>query len=249
MERARVFLDLETTGTNPLEDRIIEIAIVRFGLTDQSIPSRTTFGQLLNPGIPIPKQASDVHGITDEKIKNKPMFADIVSQVEFMLADADIYGYNSNKFDVPMLVNEFSRVGKYLDLSKTRLIDIQNIFKRQESRTLSYAYKFFTGKDHTDAHGALADVLATAEIFQKQKEMYADLIDFKDIDKLALYCNYDKPRVDISGHITLDTDGDYVLTFGKWKNTKLKEIPSSYLSWMVSSNFPLDTKTICKTFL
>lgn len=231
-----VFFDLETTGTDVQKDRIVEIAIIKID-GDQQIEYSTR----VNPGIPIPKTASDVHGITDDLVKEYPSFNMIAQQVFNMFDGCDIGGYNSNTFDIPMLYNELLRRGLQLDLSASSFLDACVIFKRMESRTLTAAVKFYLDNDHEGAHGALADVRATIEVLKAQKERYRDLSNLS-IQELALYCNYDKPRADLSGNFAIE-NGEYMMNFGKHKGTKAKEC-KSYLSWMLQQDFMPDTKAI-----
>jgi DNA polymerase-3 subunit epsilon len=232
------FFDLETTGVDKTKDRIVEIAIVR--------PDKE-FYSLVNPGQQIPESASSVHGITNEMVKGAPTFRQIMPQVISMFEGCDIGGYNSNVFDIPLLYCEIIRAGGHIDLSQYQFIDACNIFKRKEERTLTAAVKFYCNKSHEDAHGALADVKATIDVFNSQQFLYED-IGKMDRDQVALYCNYDKPRADLSGNFTIDAEGDYVLTFGKNKGIKAKNC-KDYLNWMLTSDFMPDTKQIIHSII
>lgn len=238
------FLDTETTGVSPKGDRIVEISII---LMDGSlcVDTRT---KRLNPGMPIPKSASDVHGITDADIKDCPTFKQVAQGIMDFIAGWDIVSYNGLSFDIPLLYNEFNRAGLLWDYKKVNFIDACNIFKINEPRTLDAAVKFYLGREHTGAHGAEADTKATAEVFFQQLDKYR--LDGKTPAELALMSNYDKPILDVSGKFTTDSDGDIVFNFGKHKDIKAKT-QKAYLNWMLTGDFSPDTKVIAKqcTFL
>ncbi len=241
--RPRIFFDLETTGTDKANDRIVEIALIRL---DGEFDTRYEFQSYINPTIPIPPGATEVHGITDEMVKDKPTFAQLAKKLHNIFSGCDIYGYNSNTFDIPLFVTELNRCGYTLDLESVLFIDACVIFKRKEERTLTVAMKFYCGKDHAGAHGAMADVLATIEVLDMQQSRYDDLP--TELTELALYCNYDKPRADISGNFAIDADGEYILNFGKEKGKKAKDV-ISYLQWMNKQDFMPDTKAIISKFI
>src|SRR6187399_1879027 len=176
------FIDLETTGINLATDRIIEIAIIKV-LPDGK---RSIKRKLINPRMPIPKQSSDVHGITDEMVKDAPAFKDVAHELKQMLDGCDIAGYNSNRFDIPLLVEEFLRADVDFDMKGRRLLDVQNIFHKMEQRTLSAAYKFYCDKSLVKAHSAEADTLATFEVFMSQLNKYESLPG--DIPALHTFC-------------------------------------------------------------
>jgi DNA polymerase-3 subunit epsilon len=236
------FIDLETTGTDKSKDRIVEISIMKMLDANNSL-TRTA---RINPGIPIPEAASDVHGITNEMVKDCPLFRQVAKSIYEYISDCDIAGYNSNSFDVPFLYNEFYRCGIAWDYSQINFVDVCNIFRRKEERTLSAAVNFYCDKDHTDAHGAEADVMATAEVFFKQLEYYDDLP--KDISSLAKYSNYDKEIIDLGGCFSKDDEGDYIFNFGKHKGKKCKQ-ELSYLQWMQQQDFLPDAIIIIKSIL
>jgi DNA polymerase-3 subunit epsilon len=229
------FFDLETTGGDKQNDRIVEIAIIRF-----DGDKRFEYTSLVNPCIPIPATASEVHGITDDKVKDSPTFASIARKVHNILNGCVLAGFNSNIFDIPFIVNELHRSGYSLDLEGMPFVDVCNIFKRREERTLSAAVKFYLNKEHEGAHGALADVQATIDVFESQMERYTDLPE--DISELSKYCNYDKERADIAGCFSLE-NGEYVLNFGKHKGARAADC-ISYLNWMANQDFMPDTKSI-----
>lgn len=237
------FFDLETTGTDKSNDRIIEIAIAKV-LNDEIIDR---FYSFINPGIAIPQAAIDVHGITDEQVKDAPKFNDLAPSILSFISDCDLGGYNSNSFDIPFLYIEMNRAGIPISLDGVRFFDACNIFKRMEERTLSAAHKFYLGVPHENAHSAMDDVLATINVFNRQRAHYPEIMEM-DFDKLALFCNYDRPRCDISGNFQIDADGDHVLTFGKHRGRKAKEV-KDYLLWMLGSDFLPDTKSIIKSIL
>lgn len=237
------FFDLETTGTDTANDRIVEVCIVKtfpylpYGSQDEIKTRR------INPGVPIPKQASDVHGITDEAVKDCPAFAQVAKGILEFIQGCDIAGYNSNMFDVPMLYNEFTRAGLIWDYTGINFIDVANIFKRKEERTLTRAYQFFCGKELNNAHSAEADVLATKEVFFAQIEKYQDLP--KSIKEISIYSNYDREIVDITGRFVKDSEGDYVFNFGKNKGKKAKN-DLEYCQWILGAGFPHDATEIAR---
>ena len=166
-----MFFDLETTGVNVSNDRIVEISVVKINI-DKTEDSKTW---LINPTIPIPAKVSVIHGITDEMVKDKPNFSELASEISGFIKDCHLAGFNSNKFDVPMLIEEFLRADFDFDISTIELIDVQNIFHKMEKRTLSAAYKFYCGKEHENAHSSLSDAKATYEVFKSQLERYSEL--------------------------------------------------------------------------
>jgi DNA polymerase-3 subunit epsilon len=239
------FLDLETTGTDIATSRIVEIAIVRVHESGEE----DEFHSLINPGIPIPWPASRIHGITNEKVKDSPSLGQVVPEIVRLIEGSDIAGYNSNEFDIPLLVVELSRHGYAWDHTQSNWIDVCAIFKRQERRNLSAAVKFYTGREHESAHSAMGDVRATIDVFRAQQERYPDLP--KTREELAAYSNYDRPRgirPDLDGKFKVDKDGDYILTFGKHKGQKARENPE-YLRWMIAQDFLPDTKAIAMKLL
>lgn len=237
------FFDLETTGTDKMKDRIIEIAIIKM----QDNRQIGSFHNYINPGIPIPPAATAVHGITDERVAECQSFKDLALDILDFIDGCDLGGYNSNNFDIPMLYIELQRAGAPIDLKDVHFIDVCNIFRRKEERTLAAAYKFYTGASHDNAHNAMDDVLATINVFQAQLQRYEDLKEMDAAD-LGFYCNYDQMRCDISGNFEFDKDGDHVFAFGKHKGQKAKNQPD-YLRWMMGQNFLPDTKNIIKSIL
>ncbi|HJS53083.1 MAG TPA: 3'-5' exonuclease [Chitinophagaceae bacterium] len=231
------FIDLETTGINLATDRIIEIAIVKV-LPDGK---RSIKRKLINPQIPIPKQASDLHGITNEMVKDAPKFKEVAHELKQMLDGCDIAGYNSNRFDIPMLVEEFLRAEVDFDMKGRRLIDVQNIFHRMEQRTLSAAYKFYCNKILDGAHSAEIDATATHEILIAQLERYPDL--GNSIDSVLKLIG-EEPIVDFARRFILE-NGVEVFNFGKYKGRAVAEVlrtEPQYYDWMMKGDFPQYTK-------
>lgn len=232
--------DLETTGTNVGKDRIVEISILKIN-PDASRESKTW---LVNPEMPIPQASSDIHGITDDKVKDAPTFKEIASKVIEFIAGTDLGGFNSNRFDVPLLAEELLRAGVDFDLSKFRLVDAQTIYHKMEPRTLSAAYKFYCQKELTNAHSAEADVMATFEVLDAQVGHYPDLP--KDIAGLSEF-SYHNKFADLAGMIGFDDADDEIFQFGKYKGQKVLDVfkkDMGYYSWIMNADFPLYTKKI-----
>jgi DNA polymerase III subunit epsilon len=242
-ENTLIVFDTETTGTNVQKDRIVELCMVKYEPVDgilQLVDKRT---RLINPEMAIPAGASEVHHITDEMVKDQPTFKQLAAAIHFFIGDADLAGYNSNRFDMPLLMQEFIRAGISWDVSKKRLFDACNIYKRDNERTLSAAVKHYLKREHDGAHSAEADVIATAEILFKQIEEH----DFQNPEQLELYANMDKKRLDISGLFTLNSDGRICYAIGKHAG-KLAQDERDYLNWVINkSDFPIDTKKIAES--
>ncbi|MCH5214647.1 MAG: 3'-5' exonuclease [Muribaculaceae bacterium] len=245
LTRPLVFFDLETTGTNPLKDRIVELSYLKVnqdGTTEEKQyrikPVDINGNQIKSsPG------AVAVHGITDEELADKPTFRDLAKSLMEVFAESDIAGYNSNKFDIPMLMQEFARVGEGFTLIGRNLIDVQNIFYKHEPRTLKAAYRFYCDKDLVDAHQSLADVKATYEVFMAQIDKYGLGPDTEAVAKHSRLGD----NVDIGGRLSKDKDGEIVFNFGKYKGKSVKEIfrqEPSYYTWMMEGDFAKDTKDI-----
>lgn len=235
-----LFFDLETTGVDTKTDRIVEICMI---LKDMETGSTQTYKTLVNPTIPIPAGASDVHGITDEKVKDAPKFSEIAETVHKALGKRALCGFNSNAFDVPFLFNELERAGIKWDWKAHKLIDAGNIFKKREPRTLSAASIFYTGSDHTNAHEAESDVICTINVLESQMNRYGIPLDQLEEESLM----GGKP-VDINRYFVYDENEEIIINFGKHKGQKAKD-QKSYLSWMLSSNFPSDTHEVCRQFI
>lgn len=239
--RPIVFLDVETTGVDTEKDRIVELAVCKILPNGERIIKT----QLFNPEMPIPTAASDVHGLTDEMVKDCPTFKQKAKGLHDFIYGCDLGGYNSNSFDIPLLYNEFSRSGIEWDYSSVHFIDVFNIYKIQHPRTLSEVYRSYTGNILNDAHDAKVDILATVEIFEKQLELHE--LPYS-IPEIAKYCNYDKPVLDLSGKFTTDENGVIFLNFGKFKGQPaINNI--DFLLWMCKSNFSSDTLKIARKII
>lgn len=245
------FFDLETTGVNISTDRIIEICIVRVSPPNETVEVKTF---RVNPGMPIPDQSSAIHGIYDKDVADKPPFADIAQQVFQFMKDCDLGGFNSIRFDIPLLIEEFFRAGIEFDISKRKLIDSQRIFHLMEPRTLGAAYKFYCNKDLENAHSAEADTLATYHILKAQIEKYADK-QVKDAEgKVSVPIKNDMQvlhdfsvgnMVDLAGRMVLSDKGEELFNFGKYKGMKVKDTLAKdpmYYDWIMKGDFPQDTK-------
>lgn len=242
LKRPIAFFDLECTGLNTQEDRIVEIGICKL-FPDGS---RETKRRLINPGMPIPKQSTDIHGITDEDVKDQPTFKEIAQGLLKLLEGCDIGGYNSNHYDLPMLNNHFLREGINWDYHSFLKIDAGNIFKIKEARTLSAAYKFYCKKDMENAHSAEADINATVDVFLAQLEHYEDLPE--TMEELELFCNHGKKFLDLSGKFTFDEDGDVVFNFGAERGKKAID-NLGLVNWILGKDFPADTRQVCYDIL
>ena len=232
--------DLETTGVQVAKDRIVEISILKVN-PDASRESKTW---LVNPGMPIPPETSAIHGITDEKVKDAPTFKEIASKVMDMIAGTDLGGFNSNRFDVPLLAEELLRAGFDFDLSKFKLVDAQTIFHKMEPRNLTAAYQFYCKKELVNAHSAEADVLATFEVLDAQVGHYDDLPN--DIASLSEISSHHK-FADLAGFIAFDKEDKETFTFGKYKGHRVKEVfqkDLGYYGWIQNADFPLYTKKV-----
>lgn len=240
LNRPLCFFDLETTGIDIARDRIVEISVCKLS-PDSSRQVRTW---LVNPGRPIPKAVSDIHGITDEKVKDAPRFEQIAPVVYEMIRDSDLAGYNSNRFDIPMLAEELLRAGIDFDMGNRVAVDVQAIFYKKEPRTLSAAYKFYCGAELEGAHGAQADTLATYEVLKSQLDRYPDLPN--DVRALSEYSTQ-RRTADFAGFIGYDADGDEIFTFGKYKGCKVAPVLENdpgYTGWILEKDFPLYTKRV-----
>lgn len=243
LERPIVFLDLETTGLNTETDRIVELGIVKANVDG----SREIKHSRYNPEMPIPKNVSEIHGITDEDVKDCPLFRQHVKGILAFIDGCDIAGFNSNYFDLPMFYNECQKSGYEFKYGEVNLIDVGNIFKIKEQRTLSAASIFYLNKEHVDAHSAKVDAIVTADVFFAQLEKYEDLP--KTVSELALFSNYDKPILDIGGKFTTNDEGEIIFNFGKHRGEKAKE-HLGFLQWMCfKASFSQDTTNIALSIL
>ena len=234
LKRPIVFFDLETTGVDTAKDRIVEISMVKVMPDGEQIVKT----RKLNPGIHIPAEATAIHGITDEDVRDCPTFAQVAKSLEQFIRGCDFGGFNSNRFE------EFLRAGVDVDFKRRRFVDVQNIFHKKEQRTLVAAYKFYCDKDLEDAHSAEADTLATYEVLMAQLERYPDLEN--DIDKLAEFSTRGE-AADYAGRILFNEKGEEVFGFGKYKGRPVAEVfraEPSYYAWMMNGDFPLYTKKV-----
>lgn len=242
LERPLIVFDLETTGTNITHDRIVEISLIKVH-PDGSREERT---RRLNPEMHIPESSTAIHHITDEDVAGEPTFRQVARSLLEMFEGCDIAGFNSNKFDVPLLMEEFGRVGLSFDVAGRRFIDVQNIFHKKEQRTLVAAYKFYCGGDLEDAHSALADTRATYEVLLGQLERYDDLA--PDVASLAEYSGAGR-NVDLAGRIVLDDNDVEVFNFGKHRGKAVKEVlrkEPSFFDWVMQGDFPKNTKDVLR---
>ncbi len=253
LTRPLAFFDLETTGVTVGSDRIVEISIIKI-LPDETEEIKT---MRINPGIPIPAQASEIHGIYDKDVKDCPSFKDVANEFAAFLKNCDLGGYNSNKFDIPLLAEEFYRAGVDFEVSNRRFVDVQNIFHKMEPRTLKAAYKFYCGKSLVNAHSAEADIRATYEVLLAQLEKY-DGIEYDDgkgnisvpiVNDVAALHNFsfNTRNADLVGHIVFDDKGVETFNFGKYKGRSVAEVFSKepqYYDWMKKADFPLSTKNL-----
>jgi DNA polymerase-3 subunit epsilon len=235
-----IFFDLETTGINIAADRIVEIAYLKVDLNG----NETSKTQRVNPEMHIPEHVTEIHGISDEDVKDCPTFNEIARSLAKELEGCDLAGYNSVRFDIPLLAEEFLRSGVDIDLKRRKFVDVQVIFMKMEPRTLSAAYKFFAGKELTDAHSAEADTLATYEVLQAQLDRYPNLEN--DIGKLAEFSAHNR-NVDFAGRIVYNDEDVEVFNFGKYKGKPVTEVlqkDPGYFGWMMNGDFPLYTKKV-----
>jgi DNA polymerase-3 subunit epsilon len=240
LRKPLVILDLETTGVSITSDRIVEISAMKVGpaVGEEWLTMR------LNPGIPISAEATRIHGITDADVANEPHFKDVAKRIASFLEGCDLAGFNSMKFDIPILCEEFLRVNVDFDPARHRYVDVQVIFHKKEQRTLSAAYKFYCDRELENAHSAKADAAATYEILKAQLDRYPDLEN--DIEKLSSFSAFNN-NADLAGRIVFNEQGIEVFNFGKHKGKPVvqvfKEEPS-YFSWMMNGDFPLNTKQV-----
>ena len=236
-----IFFDLETTGVDVSKDRIVEICYIKVWPNGNEV-SRT---MRINPGMPIPEQASAVHGIYDADVAECPTFKEVAKEIAGDFTGCDLAGFNSNRFDLPMLAEEFLRAQVDIDLTRHRAIDVQVIYHKLEQRTLSAAYKFYCGAELVNAHSALADTRATYEILQAQLDHYPDVL-VNDMEFLSQFSSFTR-NADFAGRIVYDDAGNEVFNFGKYKGEKVETVllrDSGYYAWMMNGDFPLNTKQV-----
>ncbi len=253
LTRPLALFDLETTGLSITHDRIVEISLLKISPNG----SEESFTQILNPGIPIPKSITAIHGISDADVADKPTFKEIAHQLNRFLENCDLAGYNVIKFDLPMLVEAFIREEVDFDIKNRHIIDVQNIFMKMEPRTLKGAYRFFCEKELVDAHSAEADIRATYEILKAQLKRYEG-VDYEgrdgeisqpvvnDMKKLHVFSAHHR-NADLNGQIIYDEQNKEVFNFGKHKGRTVEEVfqkEPSYYDWMMKGEFPLFTKKL-----
>ena len=240
LKRPIIFFDLETTGVDTATDRIVEISMVKIGVDG----SRQVKTRRINPEMHIPEEATAVHGITDEDVKNEPTFRQIAKSLAQFIEGCDFGGFNSNRFDLPVLVEEFMRAEVDVDFKRRKYVDVQNIFHKKEQRTLVAAYKFYCDKELENAHSAEADTLATYEVLEAQIARYGDIGD--TVEALAEFSTHSE-SADFAGRIGFDSDGVEIFTFGKYRGRRVRDVlrsDPSYYSWMMNGDFPLYTKKV-----
>ncbi len=240
LKKPLVILDLETTGVNIASDRIVEFSALKVspGGAEEWLTLR------LNPGIPISPEATRVHGITDADVAGEPHFKDVAKKISAFLEGCDLAGFNSMKFDIPILSEEFLRVNVDFNPARHKYVDVQVIFHKKEQRTLSAAYKFYCKMELENAHSAKADTAATYEILKAQLDRYPDLEN--DIDKLSAFSAFNN-NADLAGRIVFNEQGQEVFNFGKHKGKPVEIVfrdEPSYYSWMMNGDFPLNTKQV-----
>lgn len=240
LTRPICFFDLETTGINVAKDRVVEISILKV-YPNGNKESKTW---LVNPEMHMPDEVVAVHGISNEKVANEPTFAQLSKEIYAMIKDCDLGGYNSDRFDIPLLAEEMLRAGVDFDMKNTVSVDVQTIFFKMEKRTLEAAYKFYCNKELTNAHSAAADTNATFEVLKSQLDRYPELEN--DIKKLSEFTTR-KKFADFAGFIIIDQDGDPAFSFGKHKGKKVDDVlekEPGYFGWILNADFPLYTKKV-----
>ena len=253
LDRNLVFFDLEATGLNIVKDRIVQIALIKLfpdGRPNEELELK------VKPDVPISQEASEVHGLTMEDLADAPAFAEVAQRIYDFIGEADLAGYNSNRYDVPLLQEELYRAGIYLDTGNRRLIDAQTIFYRMEPRTLKAALKFYAGKEMENAHDALADVRATVEVFKGQLGEYAGAVfeeegkdpiqPFASMDSVAAFCTDDR-FLDATRRLKRGPDGRPQFNFGKYAGQAVTDVfakDPSYLRWILSKDFSTEVKAL-----
>jgi DNA polymerase-3 subunit epsilon len=235
--------DLETTGLQVTKDRIVQIAALKIHPNGK----KDELNLVVNPEMKIPQEVIDIHGITNEKAIKAPTFAELAEEIKSFFGDADLAGYNSNKFDIPVLAEEFLRVGVEFDLTQRDFIDVQNIFHKMEQRTLVAAYKFYCQKDLKNAHDAMHDTKATWEVLEKQIEKYRLQSDVKSLAELSRAGNH--KVLDMAGRIAINGKGEVIYNFGKHKSKTIEAVAKTepgYYGWMLEADFPLYTKSVLR---
>lgn len=243
LENPIAFFDLETTGITVGSDKIIEIAIIKI----DGEGKEETYQQRFNPGMKIPQESIDIHGLTNEELKDEPLFEEKADEIIAFLGEATLAGFNSNRFDIPMLLEELLRAGKQLNMTKRMSIDVQTIYHKKEPRTLAAAFEFYCGQKLENAHSAMADTKATYEIFKSQLVKYDDLPK-NNIEELADYSAQGNFKIgDYAGRLVRDEKNRLLINFGKYKGQVVQEVllkDPSYYNWMMNGDFPLFTKAL-----
>ena len=240
LNKPMCFFDLETTGTNVAKDRIVEISVLKVHPNQ----NKESFTWRVNPTVPIPPETTNVHGISDNDVKDEPTFKELAPKIYNFIKNCDLAGYNSNRFDVPLLAEELIRAGIEFDLSNVNLVDVQTIFHKKEKRTLEAAYKFYCDKNLTEAHSAEADTTATYEVLKSQLDHYEDLKN--DVKWLSDYSKH-QPFADLAGFIRYNKNEEEVFGFGKFKNKKVEDIlekEPGYYNWFMNADFPGYSKKV-----
>lgn len=240
LKKPIVFFDLETTGTNIAKDRIVEISYLKISPNGKE----TSKTMRINPEMPIPPQSSVIHGIYDKDVEHSPTFKEVAKEIARDMEGCDLAGYNSNRFDIPLLAEEFLRAEVDIDLRKRKCVDVQVLFHKMEQRTLAAAYQFYCNKELTDAHSAEADTKATYEVLKSQLERYSHLEN--SIDFLSEFTSQTK-NVDFAGRIVLNDKEEEVFNFGKYKGQRVVDVLKNdigYFGWILNSDFTLDTKRV-----
>ena len=237
-----VFFDLETTGTNVAQDRIVEISVVKV-MPDGTIDRGKPFAKRINPTIPIPAEATAVHHISDEDVRDCPTFKEIAVNLKKYIEGCDFCGFNSNRFDLPLLAEEFLRAGVDVDFfDRAKYVDVQNIFHKKEERTLVAAYRFYCDKELEGAHSATADTMATYEVLCAQLDRYSDLEN--NVDFLSEFSSRGK-TADFAGRIGYNDKGEEIILFGKHKGKSVERVfrdEPSYYDWLMNGDFTSYTK-------
>ncbi len=244
LQRPFAVFDLETTGVNVTQDRIVEIAIIKV----HPDGTEEEYSRRVHPTIPIPKESSEIHGIWDKDVENAPKFAEIADEVAAFIGDADLAGYNSNKFDIPVLAEEFLRCNHSFDVRSRKFVDVQNIFHKMEQRTLAAAYQFYCQQNMENAHNALYDTRVTLDVFKAQLARYQDLA--KSVEGLAEFSRQGNVEWhDFAGRLAVNAKGQVMYNFGKHKGKTVEEIGESepgYYGWILDADFPLYTKQLLR---
>ena len=255
-----VFFDIESTGLNVLKDRIVQIALIKI---DAKTNARTELEHLINPQVPISAEAMAVHGITPDRLKNKPVFSEVAQEIYDFIGDADIGGYNSDRFDIPILSEEFARCDLDIEIENRKTIDVQKIFYKMEPRTLRAAYKMYCGKILEDAHDALADVRATIDVFAGQIKKYEG-VDYEDGDGFITKAPIkndiqavhefisDYKVVDYTQRLRRDYKGEIIFNFGKYMNQRVADVfrrDKNYYHWIMQKDFSSQVKKIVQKIM